>query len=349
MSERSRRLEVLIVDDSAVARQVLSAVLTAAGMDVRVAPDPLFALQKLAKSEPDVVVLDLEMPRMDGLTFLKRLNRERPLPVVICSGTTDANGRKAIEALEHGAIEVVTKPKTAVKEFLFESSVMLVDAVTAAAATRPKLALPRPSSAPMARPFKLAAAASTVIAIGASTGGPEAIRVLLSGLPIDAPPVVVAQHMPAGFTRAFATMLDRECAIEVREAVAGDLLRPGLALIAPGGRHLTLKRAAGHLLADLAGGPLVSRHRPSVDVLFESVAEELGPRAVGILLTGMGDDGARGLSAMKRAGAATFAQDEASSVVFGMPKAAIDLGAAQEISSLDAMCESVLRRLAASR
>jgi two-component system chemotaxis response regulator CheB len=338
-------LQVLVVDDSAVARQVLSAVLTAAGMDVIVAPDPLFALQKLERNEPDVVVLDLEMPRMDGLTFLKQLNRERPIPVVICSGTTDGTGTKAIQALEHGAIEVVTKPKTAVKEFLFESSVMLVDAVTAAAKTRPKLQKPRASAAPSARRFSAASTERHLIAIGASTGGPEAIRVILSALPIDTPPVLVAQHMPAGFTRAFANMLNRECAIEVREAAAGDLLRPGLALIAPGGRHLTLKRAAGHLLADVAGGPLVSRHRPSVDVLFESVSRELGPRAIGVLLTGMGDDGARGLAALKQAGAATLAQDEASSVVFGMPKAAIELGAAQDIASLDAMTEAILRRL----
>jgi two-component system chemotaxis response regulator CheB len=339
------RLQVLVVDDSAVARQVLSAVLSAAGMDVIVAPDPLFALQKLQKNEPDVVVLDLEMPRMDGLTFLKQLNRERPIPVVICSGTTDGTGTKAIQALEHGAIEVVTKPKTALREFLFESSVMLVDAVTAAAKTRPKLQRPRPSAGPSARRFSAASSERSLIAIGASTGGPEAIRVILSALPMDAPPVLVAQHMPAGFTRAFANMLNRECAIEVREAAAGDLLRPGLALIAPGGRHLTVKRAAGHLLADVTGGPLVSRHRPSVDVLFESVSKELGPRAIGVLLTGMGDDGARGLAALKQGGAATLAQDEASSVVFGMPKAAIDLGAAQDVASLDAMSDAILRRL----
>jgi two-component system, chemotaxis family, protein-glutamate methylesterase/glutaminase len=339
------RLEVLVVDDSAVARQVLSAVLIAAGMDVKVAPDPFFAMKKLERSNPDVLVLDLEMPRMDGLTFLKQLQRERPIPVVICSGATGGHGQKAIEALEHGAIEVVTKPKTAVREFLFESSVMLVDAVTAAAATRPKLAPPRPSSAPFARHFAVLGSGRDLIAIGASTGGPEALRVILSALPKEAPPVVVAQHMPAGFTRAFAAMLDRECAIEVREAAAGDVLRPGLALIAPGGRHLTLKRAAGHLLADVAGGPLVSRHRPSVDVLFDSVARELGARAVGVLLTGMGDDGARGLQALHAAGAATLAQDEASSVVYGMPKAAADLGAARDICALEAMADTILRRL----
>jgi two-component system chemotaxis response regulator CheB len=328
-----------------VARQVLSAVLGAAGMGVRVAPDPLFALRKLESAEPDVVVLDLEMPRMDGLTFLKRLNRERPLPVVICSGTTESNGAKAIEALQHGAVEVVTKPRTAVRDFLFESSVMLIDAVTAAARTRSKLQRPRFSSIPSQHRPLLGQTQRSLIAIGASTGGPEAIRAILSALPKEAPPVVVAQHMPAGFTKAFASMLNRECTIEVREAVAGDLLRPGLALIAPGGRHLTIKRAAGQLLADLNSGPLVSRHRPSVDVLFESVACELGSRAVGVLLTGMGDDGARGLSVLKQAGAATFAQDEASSVVFGMPKAAIDLKAADEVVALEGMSEAVLRAL----
>jgi two-component system, chemotaxis family, protein-glutamate methylesterase/glutaminase len=343
-SDPSRPLEVLVVDDSAVARQVLSAVLSAAGMTVRVAPDPVFALRKLEHHAPDVVVLDLEMPRMDGLTFLRQLSRQRPIPVVICSGTTDGRTGKAIEALQSGAVEVVTKPKTAVREFLFESSVMLIDAVTAAARTRPKLAPPRPSNAPSGRLLGTRAA-SSVIAIGASTGGPEAIRVILSGLPREAPPVVVAQHMPAGFTKAFANMLDRECAIEVREAVVGDVLRPGLALIAPGGRHLTLKRLAGQYVADLTGGPLVSRHRPSVDVLFESVARELGPRAIGVLLTGMGDDGARGLAALKQAGAPTLAQDEASSAVFGMPRAAIEQGAACEVLALEAMGEAILRRL----
>jgi two-component system, chemotaxis family, protein-glutamate methylesterase/glutaminase len=223
--------------------------------------------------------------------------------------------------------------------------VMLVDAVTAAARTRPKLRMPRLSSARSDRHLAAVALSRSLIAIGASTGGPEALRVILSALPKDAPGVVVAQHMPAGFTRAFANMLDRECRIEVREAVSGDLLRPGLALIAPGGRHLTLKRAAGHLLVDLAGGPLVSRHRPSVDVLFDSVSRELGSRAVGVLLTGMGDDGARGLRAMKQAGAATLAQDEASSVVYGMPKAAVEMDAADEVMPLELMAEAILRRL----
>lgn len=344
-TERSRPLEVLVVDDSAVARQVLTAVLGGAGMHVQVAPDPVFALRKLEKAEPDVVVLDLEMPRMDGLTFLRLLQRERPIPVVICSGTTDGRGTKAIEALQNGAVEVVTKPKTAVREFLFESAVMLVDAVLAAARTRSKLGAPRPSARPAPRLAAPQRPVRSLIAIGASTGGPEAIRVLLSGLPQDCPPVVVAQHMPGGFTKAFASMLDRECGIEVREASAGDVLRPGLALIAPGGRHLTVKRGAGHLLADLSAGPLVSRHRPSVDVLFESVSREVGAAGLGVLLTGMGSDGARGLEMMRKAGAPTFAQDEASSVVFGMPKSAIDLDAALEVVPLEMMAEAVVKQL----
>jgi two-component system chemotaxis response regulator CheB len=346
MSGAGRALQVLIVDDSAVARQVLSAVLAAAGMEVKVAPDPLFALAKLERWEPDVLVLDLEMPRMDGLTFLRQLQRTRPIPVVICSGTTDGRGTKAIQALEEGAVEVVTKPKTAVREFLFESSVMLVDAVTAAAATRRAPRSPRPSALPSQMPARPHGKPQRrLLALGASTGGPEAIRVILSGLPLETPPVLVVQHMPAGFTRAFAGMLDKLCAIEVREAASGDLLRPGLALIAPGGKHLAVKSVAGQLIAEVEGGPLVSRHRPSVDVLFESVAQQLGAQAVAALLTGMGDDGARGLHLLKLAGAATLAQDEASSVVFGMPKAAIDCGAANEIVPLDSMSQALLSRL----
>lgn len=341
----ARALRVLIVDDSAVARQVLSAVLTAAGMDARVAPDPLFALQKLERWEPDVIVLDLEMPRMDGLTFLKRLGQHRSIPVVICSGTTEGRGNNAIAALEAGAVEVVTKPKTAVREFLFESSVMLVDAVTAAAATRRVPRLTGASLAPTPLPEgKPDALELRLIALGASTGGPEALRLILSSLPIDTPPVVVVQHMPAGFTRAFAAMLDTQCAIEVREAISGDVLRPGLALIAPGGRHLSVKNVGGQLLADVMGGPLVSRHRPSVDVLFESVAQEVGARSVAALLTGMGNDGVLGLQCLKRVGAVTLAQDEASSAVYGMPKAAVDVGAAQTVVPLALMSQAILAR-----
>jgi two-component system chemotaxis response regulator CheB len=250
-----------------------------------------------------------------------------------------------MQALEEGAVEVVTKPKTAVREFLFESSVMLVDAVTAAAATRRVPRSPRLSAAPSAMPARRSRPERRLLALGASTGGPEAIRVILSELPLETPPVLVVQHMPAGFTRAFAGMLDKLCAIEVREAVNGDLLRPGLALIAPGGKHLSVKSLGGQLTAEVSAGPLVSRHRPSVDVLFESVAQQVGAGAVAALLTGMGDDGARGLHLLKAAGAATLAQDEATSVVFGMPKVAIDCGAADEVVALEGMAKALLSRL----
>jgi two-component system chemotaxis response regulator CheB len=339
-----RRLRVMVVDDSAVARQVLTAVLSAAGMDVRSAPDPLFALNRLERWDPDVLVLDLEMPRMDGLTFLKRLRKEGDLPVVICSGTTEGRGEKALRALDEGAAEVVTKPKTAVRDFLFESSVMLVDAVTAAAETRPTLrARRRQAATPSLGPAPRAASRRELLAIGASTGGPEAIRKVLADLPLDAPPTLIVQHMPAGFTRAFAEHLNEVSRIEVREAAQGDVLKPGLALVAPGGRHLRVRRVKGRLEAEVVGGPLVSRHRPSVDVLFESVAECVGPLAVGALLTGMGDDGALGMQKLKQAGALTLAQDEESSVVYGMPKSAVDLGAVDEIASLSSMGRAIVR------
>ena len=341
----ARRLRVLVVDDSAVARQVLTSVLTAAGMEVRVAPDPFFALQKLARWEPDVLVLDLEMPRMDGITFLRRLRKAGDLPVVVCSGVTSDRGEKALLALDEGAAEVVTKPKTAVREFLFESSVMLVDAVTAAAETRASLRAGRRPATPSLSPAPAPVGGRReLIAIGASTGGPEAIRRILAELPVTAPPVLVVQHMPAGFTFAFAKHLNDTCRIEVREAISGDALRPGLALIAPGGRHLRVRRVPAGLEAVVGTGPLVSRHRPSVDLLFESVAECVGRTAVAALLTGMGDDGALGLQKLKAAGAYTLAQDELSSAVYGMPKAAVDLGAVDEVAALDELAAAVLRR-----
>jgi two-component system chemotaxis response regulator CheB len=313
-------------------------------MEVHSVPDPLFALERLGRVDPDVLVLDLEMPRMDGLTFLKRLRKEGDLPVVICSGTTEGRGEKALRALDEGAAEVVTKPKTAVRDFLFESSVMLVDAVTAAAESRPTLrSRQRRGARPSLGPAPRASNRRELLAIGASTGGPEAIRRVLSELPRESPPVLIVQHMPAGFTRAFAEHLNDVCRVEVREAADGDALKPGLALIAPGGRHLRVRRRAARLEAEVTGGALVSRHRPSVDVLFESVAECIGPLAVAALLTGMGDDGALGMQKLKQAGALTLAQDEESSVVYGMPKAAVDLGAVDEIASLAEMAGALAR------
>jgi two-component system, chemotaxis family, protein-glutamate methylesterase/glutaminase len=343
-----RPLSVLVVDDSAVARQVMTTLLCAAGMKVQVAHDPLFALQKLERWEPDVLVLDIEMPRMDGLSFLKILRKERrDTPVVICSGATGDLGDKALLALDEGAAEVVTKPQIAVRDFLYESAVVLVDAVLAAAQTRKRF---KPQAngtvtfAPRPRPNGRIVSRTQVLAVGASTGGPEAIKQVLSALPADAPPTLIVQHMPEGFTKAFAARLDRDCPMRVREARSGDRLETGLALLAPGGRHLVVQDLGQGAHVCVVDGPLVSRHRPSVDMLFESVAATIGSRAVGVLLTGMGDDGARGIELLKRAGAFTLAQDEASSVVFGMPKAAVDTGAVDKVVPLDRIGEAILMR-----
>jgi two-component system chemotaxis response regulator CheB len=342
---------VLVVDDSAVVRQTLSAVLSPdEGFLVQVAPDPLIAMDKMRKARPDVIVLDLELPRMDGLTFLRRLMaEERPVPVVVCSGL--AGGAGAMRALEEGAVAVIEKPRLDVRGFLFESAVRLIDTVRGAAQAR---LLPRPAAPPPLQPETEAPRPATtavpqvtdvkVVAVGASTGGTEALLRLLAPLPPDSPPILVVQHMPAGFTRAFAERLDQSCRIQVREARHGDAVHPGLALVAPGNRHLILRRrGAGHAV-HLSDGPLVSRHRPSVDVLFRSVAQAAGRHALGVILTGMGDDGARGLLEMKAAGAFTLAQDEASCVVFGMPREAIARHAVTEVVPLDRLAAALVGR-----
>lgn len=344
-------LQVLVVDDSAVVRQLLSQVLTAAGMAVETAADPLIALGKMQRNRPDVVVLDIEMPRMDGLTFLRKLMAEDPLPVVICSGHAGRGTRIAVAALSEGAVEIVTKPRHGVRDFLAESAARLIDTIRAAAQAR--VGRLRGVARPVVRPapgdFAAAGAGrrpAALVAVGASTGGPEALHALLAALPPAAPPVAIVQHMPEAFTAAFARHLDLSCRIAVREAVDGEPLPAGTALIAPGNRHLRVVRAGGGFAVRVAGGAAVSRHRPSVDVLFRSAAEAAGAEAVGVILTGMGDDGVEGLLAMRRAGAATVAQDEASSVVFGMPRAAIARGAAEWVESLEripalllALCE----------
>jgi two-component system, chemotaxis family, protein-glutamate methylesterase/glutaminase len=348
MSEAGRRLSVLVVDDSAVVRTTLTTILSQEpDLSVASAADPLIAQGKIARERPDVIVLDLEMPRMDGLTFLRALMASDPIPVVICSGLTVAGAQHAMRALEEGAVSIVTKPKIGVREFLYESAVTLVDAVRAAAQAK----LLRRGRGPAAVPRAGAAArravcppegAPSLIAIGASAGGTEALRVVLQGFPEAAPATVVVQHMPETFTATFAARLDSLCAVEVREARDGDAVQPGRVLIAPGNRHLRLRRRGAGYAVEVADGPLVSRHRPSVDVLFRSVAEAAGPSAVGALLTGMGVDGAEGLLEMRTAGARTIAQDEASCVVFGMPKEAIALGAAQLIVPLADVAATVL-------
>src|SRR5271155_3091932 len=345
-------LHVLVVDDSAMVRQVMQGILTTnSRVKVNVAADPLIAWVKMQKEAPDVVITDLEMPRMDGLTFIKKIMAEMPTPVVVCSGLAARGTELAMRALEEGAVEVITKPKVGVRDFLHESAVLLLDAVWSASQAQVKArparlaAVPRMSVdavVPRTSHAHGAEATSGVIAVGASTGGTEALRVFLTALPTDCPPVVIVQHMPEVFTRAFAERLNKECAIEVAEARDGDRLRTGRALIAPGNRHMLVNRSPEQLVVRIIDGPLVSRHRPSVDVLFRSVATSVGSKAVGIIMTGMGDDGAQGLSEMKEAGANTIAQDEATSIVFGMPKSAISRGAVDIVVPLEQIASAAL-------
>lgn len=320
---------MLVVDDSALVRQVMQTILSIdRRIRVTVAANPLIAFTKMQKDRPDVVITDLEMPHMDGISFVRKIMAESPIPVVVCSGLATRGTELALRALEQGAIEVITKPKLGVREFLHESAVQLLDAVWSAAEARMPVQTPTVERSP-ARKAKSAvpARSRSVVAIGASTGGTEALRLVLTAMPVDCPPIVAVQHMPEVFTRAFAERLNRDCSIQVKEAQHGDPLRTGQALIAPGNLHIALENEGEGYLVKLSRGPLVSRHRPSVDLLFRSVAAAAGANALGIIMTGMGDDGAQGMLEMKAAGATTIAQDEASCVVFGMPREAISRGA----------------------
>jgi two-component system chemotaxis response regulator CheB len=318
-------------------------------MTVAAAADPLIAMDKMRRCRPDVIVLDLEMPRMDGLTFLRKIMSEDPIPVVVCSGVAGRGTEAALRAVEEGAVEVIAKPKLAVREFLEESAVLLVDAVRGAAAARLRARPVAPARLsvdaiqPPPSRHGLRVTSDKVVAIGASTGGTEALREILEAMPPDAPAIVIVQHMPEVFTKAFADRLNRLCRVEVKEAARGDRVAAGRALVAPGNRHTLVIRSGAHYELEVRDGPLVSRHRPSVDVLFGSVAQAAGPNAVGVILTGMGDDGADGMLQMRRAGAATIAQDEQSCVVFGMPKAAIDRGAVDAVVPLTEVPGAILR------
>lgn len=347
--EPGRAIRVLVVDDSAVVRQVLEAVLSQEqDMSVMVAADPLIAMQKMSRVRPDVILLDLEMPRMDGLTFLRKIMAEDPIPTVICSGMAARGTEAALRALEEGAVGIVTKPKLGIRNFLHESALVLTDIVRSAANSRIRRrfspsALTREPA--LAKPRRVAhhLPAERVVAIGASTGGTEALSEILVAMPADCPGIVVVQHMPEVFTAAFAQRLNRICTIEVKEAENGDRICSGRALIAPGNHHMSVHRRGSQSSVEIEGGPLVSRHRPSVDVLFRSVARAEGTNALGVILTGMGNDGAQGLLEMKKAGAETVAQDEASCVVFGMPKEAIALGAVDWILPLSKIPGAILR------
>ncbi len=360
------KVKVLIVDDSAVVRKVLSEVFEAApGIDlIAVAADPIFAMQKMEKEWPDVIVLDIEMPRMDGITFLKKIMKERPTPVVICSTLTEKGAETTMSAMSAGAIDIVMKPKIGLKAYLQEQRNVLVDTIKSAAganvgklkrvSVNDNVTLIPPSGAPklsadaVLSPPSAASLVKTteaVVAIGTSTGGTQALEQILTKLPRVSPGIVIVQHMPEKFTTAFANRLNSLCEIQVSEAKDNERVTTGKALIAPGGKHMMLKRSGAQYYVEVADGPLVSRHRPSVDVLFRSVTKIAGKNALGIIMTGMGDDGANGMAEMHAAGAETIAQDEATCVVFGMPKEAIARGGVDKVIPLDDIPMHIMRYL----
>jgi two-component system, chemotaxis family, protein-glutamate methylesterase/glutaminase len=347
-------IKVFVVDDSAVVRQTLQHLLQG---DAEItlqgsAPNPLIAAPMIRKQRPDVLLLDIEMPGMDGITFLRQIMSESPIPTVICSTlTTDGSGM-ALEALAAGAVSVVAKPRLGLKQFLEDSRRELVLALKTAARSRPRSQGTRTAAgvghaiAPLARAPLAGLHALSVnkpVVIGSSTGGTQALEVVLTALPADAPGIAIVQHMPEKFTAMYAQRLDGLCAMTIREARDGDRLERGTVLIAPGGRHMQLRKAGGQYFAVVVDGPPVNRHKPSVDVLFRSVAEITGRDALAIMLTGMGDDGARGMKQMHDGGARTVAQDEASCVVFGMPKEAIRLGAVDDVIPLDRVARAILQ------
>ncbi len=347
------KIRVLIVDDSAVVRQTLAELL---GSDPEIevmatASDPFVAAERMREAVPDVITLDVEMPRMDGITFLQKIMSQHPIPVVMCSSLTGSGSETALKALEYGAVELIEKPRLGTRQFLEESRVRICDAVKAAskAKVRPlaRTLAPQPklSADAILAPAAARAMSQTtekVVVVGASTGGTEALRIFLEAMPADAPGIVIVQHMPEHFTATFARRLDTLCALSVKEAADGDSVLRGRALIAPGNRHLLLKRSGARYYVEIKTGPLVSRHRPSVDVLFRSAARYAGKNAVGVIMTGMGDDGARGMKELKEAGAHTLAQDEQSCVVFGMPNEAIRHGGVEKVLPLGKLSAEVL-------
>ncbi|WP_293035451.1 chemotaxis response regulator protein-glutamate methylesterase [Paraburkholderia sp.] len=355
-----QKIKVLCVDDSALIRSLMTEIINDQPdmMVVATAPDPLVARELIKQHNPDVLTLDVEMPRMDGLDFLEKLMRLRPMPVVMVSSLTERGNEVTLRALELGAVDFVTKPKVGIRDGMLEYAEKLADKVRAAARARVQARHAAPAAAHAGAPGAPPAATHApminnpllstekLIIIGASTGGTEAIREVLTPLPPDAPAVLIAQHMPPGFTKSFAQRLNGLCRISVKEAEHGERVLPGHAYIAPGHAHLLLARSGANYIAHLSDDPPVNRHRPSVDVLFRSAAQHAGKNAIGVILTGMGRDGAAGLLDMRRAGAYTFAQDEASCIVFGMPREAIAAGAADEIAPLSDMSRRVMARLA---
>jgi len=350
------KIKVLVVDDSAVVRQAMTEILESdKGITVMgTAPDPLVAARKMEQEVPDVITLDVEMPRMDGITFLRKLMSQHPIPVVICSTLTEKGAETTIKALEYGAVDIILKPKLGTRQFFEEAKVSICDAVKAAARVRVrKIQATAPvrnrkklsADVMLAAPTGKAMARTTerIVAVGASTGGTEALRIFLEDLPQDSPGIVIVQHMPEGFTTAFAKRLDGLCRLNIKEAENGDSVLRGQALIAPGNKHIMVKRSGARYYVEVKDGPLVCRHRPSVDVLFRSTARYAGKNAIGVIMTGMGDDGARGMLEMKNAGGLTIGQDEKSCVVYGMPKEAMKLGAVGIQLPLDRIAREILK------
>ena len=353
-----KQINVMVVDDSAVVRKVVSAMLESApGIKVlHAVSDPLLAIERMKQQWPDVIVLDVEMPRMDGITFLRKIMSERPTPVIICSTLTEKGAQTTMAALAAGAVSIITKPKLGLQEFLKESADELIGAVRAAAVANVRRLAAR-ASVPLEAPAKHTAdvimpsapegraalqTTERVVAIGTSTGGTQALEEVLTALPRVTPGIVIVQHMPEKFTAAFAARLNGLCQIRVAEARHGERVLPGQALIAPGGKHMLLRRDGAQYYVDVIDGPLVNRHRPSVDVLFRSVARHAGANAMGIIMTGMGDDGAAGLLEMRKAGARTVAQDEESCVVYGMPREAVKRGAVEKTVALKAIDREIV-------
>ena len=346
------KIKVLVVDDSAVVRQALSTIIeTDPLLDViATANDPYIAAKKISKEVPHVITLDVEMPRMDGLTFLKKIMSQHPIPVVIISSLTEAGTLTGIKALEYGAVEIITKPKLDTSKFFEESKIRICDAIKAASIAKLKRIKPGPvnvspklSADVMVPKVRTSMIKTTelVVSVGASTGGTEALKIFLQALPADSPGIVIVQHMPEKFTTSFAARLNEICQVTVKEAANNDGVIRGRALIAPGNKHTILKRSGARYYVEVKDGPLVNRHRPSVDVLFSSTSKYAGSNAIGIIMTGMGADGAKGLLEMKEAGAFTIAQDEASCVIYGMPKEAIQLGAAKKVLPLEKISQTL--------
>ncbi|MBT7889338.1 MAG: chemotaxis response regulator protein-glutamate methylesterase [Deltaproteobacteria bacterium] len=351
------KIKVLIVDDSAVVRQTLEKVLSS-DREIEVvgtAPDPYAAAKKMKTLVPDVITLDVEMPRMDGITFLKKIMSQHPIPVVICSSLTGKGSETALKALEYGAVEIIHKPLVGTKQFIEESNILICDVVKAAAQTRKGRTLKKTTvieptkklsaDVILQKADKKAMVQTTerVVVVGASTGGTEALRVFLEALPYNSPGIVVVQHMPENFTTAFAGRLNDICQVSVKEAANNDSVIPGHVLIAPGNKHTLLKRSGARYYVEVKDGPLVSRHRPSVDVLFRSASRYAGKNVCGVILTGMGDDGAKGMLEMKETGAINIAQDEATCVVFGMPNEAIKAGGVDQVLPLQAIAGKVIQ------